>query len=793
MVKNYLKITLRSLAKSKVFVIINVIGMGVSLACCIVAYLNYDYNLSYDEQHINAERIYRVNFIRDFQGFKTKNGIAPMPLGNLIRDRIAGVDKAIRYVSSGGNFRIGDEIFGTQIGYADEGFLDLFTFPLQSGTTPSFSNKSRIYLSSELAVRYFGEEEALGRQVTHVLDSGTREYIVAGVFEKMPPNSSFQFDAVTHFDNVLDNNPNIEESNWIYWNTLFLEINDPSKIPFIESELQQYKEPQNKAKEDYQVAQFYLDPFLGMAVRAEREEVRNHWFRSSLPIAAVIAPTVMAGLLLLIAIFNFTNTSIAMSSRRLKEIGIRKVMGSRRKQLVIQFLLENLLLCFLAGGVAIIVAELLVPAYNNMWDYLSLDLDYLSNLDFLSFMFILLVITGLMAGSYPAFYISNFEPTSILKGTFQFGGTNWVTKFLLWGQFLITIIALVAAVAFIQNADYQENFDLGFNTDNVVYTYVNGEDEYEAYKNVLAESPKISSIAGTRHHILSSGYGDPIRHGDILRDVDIYEVGHDYFDIMDIELAEGRKFIQDSETDQQESVIINETFAKEYGWPDDEVVGKRVLWHDTVQFFVVGMVKDIYTSALWGSIDPLMFRLNKTGEYTRILVKAPNKSLKEVNEFMEQKWKEVFPNKIYRGRYMDEEMAESTLVNANILKLFSFLGIIAMMLSASGLYTMVSLNIIKRMKEIGVRKVLGASIANIARHLNRQFAFILLLAAVGGSLAGYFLIDMLMGSIWEYYMDPNLLTFLAGSLLVFIISAITVSFKIYNAASMNPVSTLRTE
>ena len=793
MLKNYLKITLRSLGKSKAFVLINIIGMGVSLACCIVAYLNYDYNTSYDEQHLNAGRIYRVNFIRDFQGFKTKNGIAPMPLGNLVRDRISGVNKAVRYTRSGENFRIGDEIFNTRVGYADEGFLDLFTFPLQSGSKVDFSDKSKIYLSTELAIKYFGKEDALGRQVTNVLDSGTREYIVAGVFEKMPANSSFQFDAISHFENFLDNNPNIDENNWRYWNTLFLEVSDPSRIPFIESELQQYKEPQNKAKEDYQVAEFYLDPFLGMAVRAEREDVRNHWFRSSLPTAAVVAPTVMAGLLLLIAIFNFTNTAIAMSSRRLKEIGIRKVMGSRRKQLVIQFLFENLLLCFLAGGVALIIAELLVPAYNNMWEFLSLDLDYLSNMAFLSFMFVLLIVTGLMAGSYPAFYISNFEPTSILKGTFQFGGTNWVTKFLLWAQFLITIVALVAAVAFIQNADYQENFDLGFNTDNIVYTYVNGEDEYEAYKNVLVENPKITSVAGTRHHILSSGYGDPIRYGDILRDVDIYEVGHDYFDIMDVELALGRKFIEDSETDQQESVIINETFAKEYGWPDDEVVGKRVLWHDTTQFFVVGMVKDVYTNALWGSIDPAMFRLNKKEKYTRILVKAPNKNLKEVNEFMEQKWKEVFPNKIYQGRYMDEEMAEATLVNVNILKLFAFLGVIALVLSASGLFTMVSLNIIKRMKEIGVRKVLGASIANIARNLNHQFAIILLLAALGGSAAGYFLVDMLMSSIWEYYMDPNLLTFVTGSLLVLVISVLTVSFKIYNAASMNPVSTLRTE
>ena len=791
MLKNYIKITFRSLWKSKAFVIINVLGMGISLACCIVAYLNYDYNVSYDKQHINADNIYRVNFIRDFQGFKTYNGITPMPIGNLIRDKIAGVDQSIRYIPNGGNFRIKDELFNTGISYADEGFLDLFTFPLRSGTKEGFKDKSNIYISSELALKYFGEEEALGQQMTNVLDSGTREYIVAGVFEKMPANSSFQFDAVTHFDNYLDIN-NEDENNWKRWNTLFVEVKDKSQIAYIENELLQYKERQNKAREDYQVEEFYLDPFVGMAVRAERDEVRNHWFRSSLPVAAVIAPNVMAILVLLIAIFNFTNTSIAMASKRLKEIGIRKVMGSRKKQLVVQFLTENMILCLLSGIVAILTAEILVPAYNQMWDFLELDLDYLSNINFLGFMFLLLIVTGLLAGSYPAFYISSFEPTSILKGTFKFGGTNWVTKFLLFAQFVITILAITSAVGFIQNAKYQQEFDLGFSTENVVYSFVNGEQEFQSYKNALEKNPDIEVIAGTKHHIMSSGYGDPVKYEDLEKEVDIYEVGHDYFEVMDIDLIDGRQFKMDSETDIQESIIINKKFADEFGWGKD-VVGKRVVWLDTVQLYVVGMIEDVYTSALWGAIDPTMFRLNRKEEYTRILVKGQNKDLREIDKFMEAEWKQIFPNRIYFSEFMDEEMAEATLVNKNIVKLFVFLGLVATLLSASGLFTMVSLNIIKRMKEIGVRKVLGASIGNIAKKLNTQFAIILVLAAILASVATYFLLDMLMGSIWEYYQNANLITFLSGTLLIFLVASMTVGYKVYSAAATNPVSTLRDE
>ncbi|MBL6449544.1 ABC transporter permease [Fulvivirga sp. 29W222] len=791
MLKNYLKITIRSLLKSKTYVIINVFGLGIAMACCIVAYINYDYNASYDQQHVNAGNVYRVNFIRDFQGNKTKNGIAPMPLGESIRDNIAGVGRVIRYIPYGSNIRIKDELFRTDIAYADEGLFDLFNFPLKSGVKSDFGDKTKIFISSELATKYFGQEDALGKQITQVLDSSTLEFIVAGVFEKMPLNSSIQFDALFHFDSFFDAYDEYDESNWKYWNTLLIEVEDKSKIPFIESELQKYKANQNKAKEDFMVSEFYLDPFEGIAIRSELEDVRNHWFRNSLPTAAVVAPAVMAFLVLLIAIFNFTNTAIAMSSRRLKEIGIRKVMGSRRKQLIGQFMAENLTLCFLAGIVAILLAEILVPAYNQMWEFMELNMDYLGNAGFFLFMFGLLIVTGLLAGSYPAFYISSFEPTSILKGTTKFGGITGFTKLLLTLQYSISLIALISAVAFIQNAKYQEEIDLGFDRQGVIYTNINGENEYEVYKNALAGNSDIEAITGTKHHIMSTYINDPVRFEGAEREVDIMEVSENYMDIMGMTLLEGRQFKRDSETDRSESVIVNETMMTAFGW--DNAIGKKVIWRDTVQLYVVGVFKDYYGNGLWDAVDPVMLRLNKPEEYSRILVKADANKLVAVNEFMESKWREVFPNRLYNGRYMDEELKEAATVNNNILKLFIFLGIIATLLSASGLFTMVSLNIIKRMKEIGVRKVLGASVGNIAKKLNKQFIIILVIASFLGSLTSYYMVDSLMASIWTYYTGAGMITFLAGIALITIVSALTVGFKVYNAASMSPAHTLRDE
>ena len=791
MFKNYLKITFRSLWKSKVFVLINVLGMGVSMACCIVAYLNYTFNTDFDKQHVNASEIYRVDFVRDFQGNITNNGIAPQPLANSVRDELTGVEEVVSCLPVYANIRINDDLFATDILYADEGFLNTFTFPLISGVKTDLSDKSKIFISDKVAEKYFGDEEALGKQITHILDSGTQEYVVAGVFEKMPSNSSFQFDAVTIMDNYATTVQRKPLEDWTRWNVMFLQVPDKGDIPAIENQLQKYVPIQNKAREDFKVTSFYLEPFEGMAVRAERDDMHNHWFRNSLPTPAVFAPMIMSFLILLIAISNFTNTSIAISSRRLKEIGIRKVMGSRKGQVIAQFLLENVTLCLLSAIVALIMAEVLAPAYSQMWDFVDLDLNYLTNARFLLFMFGLLILTGILAGSYPAFYISKFEATSILKGTFKFGGTNWLTKSLLCMQFSISLIALIAAVAFIQNANYQKEFDFGFEKDGIIYTFINGKQEFEAYKNQLSKNEQITAIGGTKHHIFSSIANDPVKYNSLEFETDIMEVDYDYMDIMGMTLVEGRKFNKDSETDRKESVIINETLAAELGL--DEPLGAKLVWADTVPLYVVGVVKDYYSSGLWEEIDPTILRLNKEEEISRIIVKAKVSDLKEVNEFMAAEWKELFPNRMYNAVFMDSDSKEASNVNDNILKLFIFLGLVATLLSASGLFSMVSLNIIKKMKEIGVRKVLGASVSNIAYNLNFQFYIILFIAAILGSLASFYFIDSLMASIWKFYQHTNVLTFLIGIVLILIVSSLTIGSKVFNAASMNPVDTLRDE
>jgi len=791
MLKNYLKITFRSLMKNKLFVFINVFGLGIALSCCIVAYLNWDYNISFDAHHVNADKIYRINFVRITNGRPVKNGDSPMPLGANIRGGISQVGKVARVYPTGGNFKVGDELFRTNVTGVDPDFFDMFTFNFVSGSNSSISDKSKILISTKLVELYFPDNDPVDKIITYINGDEKIDFIVGGVFEKQPFNSSFYMDAYVHFDNVIDIG-GWDENNWALFNTTFVSVNDPRDVPEIERQLQQYVEIQNRAKEDYKVDFFYLDPFAGMAVRDEKEDVWNSWFNDSLPVAAAIAPGIMAILILLIACFNFTNTSIAIANRRIKEIGIRKVMGSRRNQLIAQFLGENLLLTFFALIVGLLIAEILVPAYSQMWSFLEISLNYRDNAGLIGFLVLLLIFTGIVAGSYPAFYVSGFQPSSILRGTLKFGGTNNFTRVLLTLQYAISFIAIISGFIFTQNAQYQNDYDMGFHMESVVFAYVEDESGYNALRNAISGNDKITQMAGSRHSATSSWYTDPIKFESSEMDVRLLDIGDDYLKTIGATIIDGRDFIKDSQSDVESSVIVNEELVRSFGW--ENPVGQLLILSDTIQLYVAGVVKDIYIDgALWDPIEPMLMRYVKQKNYRFLSVKADVSDINEVHDYMEAKWKEVFPDKLSNVTYMEEQKANQVLVNKNIKVMFLFLGIVATILSAIGLFSLVSLNIIKRMKEIGVRKVLGASIPGIVNIINKEFLIILSIASVLGSVAGYYMADMLMGSIWTYYLPIGPLAFVFSILIMFAISAVTVGGKVVRAASENPAYTLRDE
>ncbi|HLF33413.1 MAG TPA: FtsX-like permease family protein [Cyclobacteriaceae bacterium] len=793
MLKNFLVISFRNLLKNKIFVFINVFGLSIALANCVVAWLNWQYNHDFDTQYVNAGSIYRVNFIRIMNDQPRKNGSCPMPLGNILRDNFSQISRVVRVFPAQGSFKVGDDLFRTTVNCVDPEFFEMFTFDMIHGTPAEIRNKTRIYISDILAEKYFaGIANPVGQVMTYMDGDQRIELSVGGVFRKPPQNSTFyREDAYVLFDNIFDITK-WDENDWSIFNTTFVEIKNAGDVAAVEEGLKQYVEIQNKAKEDYKVANYYLDPLIGMAVRAEKDDLWNSWFNNSLPISAAIAPGIMAALLLLLACFNFTNTSIAMANKRIREIGIRKVLGSGRVQLISQFLGENCILAFLALIAGILIASFLVPLYSDMWTFLDISLNLLENANLIGFLFVLLLLTAIIAGSYPAFYVSSFQPVSILKGIQKYGGINFFMITLLTLQFAFSIISIFASFAFSQNAEFQKTYDIGFHADQVLIAGVSNAEEYRTFKNELGTNSKIKTISGSAHSVAYSWYLDPIRFESQEYDADVLGIGDNYLTTIGATLVAGRDFIKDNQNDIDGSTIVNQEMVRLFGWTDP--IGQRIMVRDTIPLYVVGVVKDLYLDGgLWNPMRPLVMRYVPEKDYHFLSVRAELEDLKSVRSEMEAGWKKLFPDKLASINYLDENKAQAAEVNNNIKIIFVFLGIVAMILSVIGLYSLVSLNIIKRTKEIGVRKVLGASIPGIITNLSRVFLIILFIASVIGSTAGYFLSKLMMGSIWAYYLPLGISPFILSISVIFLICAITVGWKIHGAASLNPTLSLRNE
>lgn len=795
MIKTYFLITLRSMLKNKVFIIINVCGMSVALACCIISFLAFEYDATFDTIHKNRESIYRVSSVQTFENELTRVGYAPLPLGDVIGKTMPDVSRTSHYLYSGSNFKRENDLFAANLMYVDPAFFDMFSFEFIAGNPADLRDKTSVFVSETMAARLFRTpSEALGKTITQVYGGELKEVKVAGVFREPVANSSFhrrEGSAYMNVESFRDEYKNIRMDDWRRETTLYVQIDDNARVASVQKQLQSYTENNNRVREDFRIHEFVLDPFVTLAYDDRDEQVRAATWAAP-PLAAILGSVIMAILILLIACFNLTNTAIAMSTRRLKEIGLRKVMGSLRIQLIIQFIGETTGVCLLAMILSLGITDILIEGWNVMTDNnIHLTNQYLQNPAFIIFLASTLLITGIVAGSYPAFYISRFEPVTILKGKLRFAGTNYFTRTLLGLQFAISLIAVISAVAFMQNARYQRAYDLGFDVRGAVVVPVNNQSEFETYRNALQGNAGVLAIAGAKTGIFTEHTHEPIKHASLPLEADIIEVGDGYLQAMDVKLIEGRDFRKDSQTDLQESVIITRKLADRFGWT--ESVGKEIIWRDTIRLAVIGVVKDVYTRGLWHEMEPMMIRYARPDEYRQLVVSAEAGNVATVNNSLASEWNEVFPNRLYPGRMLVSTIQQVDQLNVSIMYSYAFLGIVAMLLSATGLFTLLSLNIIKRTKELGIRKILGASTGSISRLVNTEFAIILFVAAVLGVLASATWTSVIMNAIWKYYQPASVMTYGAGIGLLLIIALLTIGYKAWHLARINPVDTLRDE
>lgn len=791
MLKNFIKLTIRNLIKNKTYVIINIIGLGLSLACCIVAYLNYDFAMSFDQNHDNLEKIYKVHTHKIVEGEKLTYGIAPMALASAIEEKSTAVVKQSRYESIGINILKDNRALRKTIGFVEPDYLDIFTYPLKYGDKNSIDEKGNIIISSELSDILFGENTNPTGQLIKVDQNGaTTSFIVGGVMEKIPQNTSMQVQGFANLDHAFDF-INTTANDWKYFaDGTFLMIEDRGKLAEVENILQSYVAVQNNARKDWLVNDYFLEPMANVAFVGRDIRGNNMW-EAPHPMM-IYVPPIMAILMLLIACFNFTNTSIAISSKRLKEIGIRKVMGSNRKQLIVQFMGENLLLCFVALAFGLLLSMWMVPAFSEMWPGIDLHFNIGKDIGLIGFLIGLLLFTAIVAGIYPSLYISGFDSVSILKGTMSVGKTSWLSYSLLTVQYFLTVIALIASVAFVRNAIYQKNIDLGFKKEAVVFASFSDPDEGKALRNAIRRQSYAESVALASHHIARSIYSKTLKTQERELETDMMNVGRGYLETMGMKIIKGRGFDQENEEiDRRSSIIVNETLVNSFGW--ENPIGQRLTINDTTRLTVVGVVKDFFNFGVWEKIDPTAIRPS-TDEQARFLVVTTTvDQVKTTMEGLENAWSSIAPNKVFTGEYQDVVLKESLEVNNNIVIIFSFLGILAVILSAIGLFTLVSLNVLRRVKEIGMRKVLGAGLPHIVTLMNKVFIIVLVISTILGALSSVLVINSLMGEIFTYYKEIDILTVMLPIITVTLISLSISSFRILSTAQKNPIESLRYE
>jgi len=793
MIKNYIIVAIRSLRKNKSYVIINTFGLGIALACCIAAYLILAFNVEFDSFHADkkVERIYKIHtHLKEKDGKIIQNNNAPMALPPIAVPEIAGIERFTRFLSDGGYMRYGEKAFSERITFADSTFFDMFDYPLLKGNHKAFKNKHSIFLSEELAKKYFGEEEAVGKiLVLNFQNEFEVEVIVGGVLKKVPVNNSFYFTAMMRIENLHDIHK-LAVDAWGDWRdpSTYMELTSAANAASISKQFDKYIPIRNEAKKDNHVVAYQLEPFKAYFTQ---DDINWGYANMRMAAAPLVVFTSMAAMILLIACFNLTNTSIAMTSKRLKEVGIRKAVGAMRQQIVSQFLFETLLTITLSLGVGLLLSQWIVPAFTTMWN-LPYALTDLNGLNLFVTLMGIVFFASLLAGIYPALFNSKFKPVSLLKGTVKIGGTNALTRTLVAFQFALSVIVLVGGVIFIQNTKFQEAIKYGYDKEMVVTVNIQSEKEFEAMKSAVASNPKILEVSVSDHQVGQSSYEFPVQIDTSEYTAQLIGVGKNYFETMGLRMTEGRFLNVENVSDQNEAIIVNRAFLAKVGMKDP--LDKIVTVHDKKRH-IVGVIEN-HVDNLYRAKEPepFVFYPADPKDFKMMQVKAEPKDLAAVKQHLEDTWKKLYPTRPFESRFQEEiVLGNIQRLNGNLKKIFLFLTLLGGLLSASGIFSLASLNIAKRTKEIGIRKALGATVSNVVMLLNREFVIILTLAGVAGAVGGFYLTNALLDVIYKYHISIEIFSVVLCAVVIFSIGIFTTSVTILKAAKANPVDTLRSE
>jgi putative ABC transport system permease protein len=805
MIRNYLKVAVRYLLRHKGYTAINVLGLAVGITCCILIMLFVRSEWSYDKFHSKSDRIYRA-WVREHYDDQDDiiDIITPLPLAGALQSSFGEIESTCRVFNLNILAKTGEQSFSEDIRMVDSSFFSIFDFSLIEGSRENpFPTANSIILTENTAKKYFGDQNAIGKNIELQLANEKVMFSVSGIARSAPEESSIKYNALISFSNGKYLFSPRAMKAWFSTNpetyVLLREDADAGKL--------EKKFPsmvKQNLGEDYKEGGYIvtLQPItkihLDTSLPAGIEPISN-------PKYSYILLTIGI-LILLVACVNFITLSVGRSATRAMEVGVRKVLGAERQQLVRQFWGEAVLLTIVSVIIGITLSAMLVKPFNQIINrQLSLDLD----LVFVGYCILIIAIIGLIAGIYPAIILSGFKPVEILKGRLKLGNkTGLLRKSLITGQFVTSIAMIVCTIVIGGQLDYLRNKNLGYQKEQVVIIPTNqprlkGMELADLYRNELLKQPQVagasvSLMSFSETPWISVGYSDD---KNVYRSFQVNAVDPYFLKTMGIQMAEGRDFSADNPADYTSAMIVNEALVKQFGWKSG--VGQKL--PGRIEQQIVGVVKDFNYQSLHTKVQPLamvikpdtFFRRINDISFTsplqpRISVRLKAGNLVTNLNTLKQVWKSVAPDQEFEYRFLDETIAaqyRQEQRTATIVKLASGLSIL---IACMGLFGLATLTVVRRTKEIGIRKVMGASVSSVVRLLSKEFLVLVIVAALIAFPLGWWAMNKWLED-FAYRIHIEWWVFPVAGIAALIIALLTVSFQAIKAALANPVKSLRTE
>jgi len=804
MIKNYFKTAWRNLWKHKTDSAINVIGLCIAFVSALLLLLSVSYEFSYDSFHKEAKNIYHLYFQTHRPKEVELTNAMPAPLMPALKSSYPDVKYATRVVGTGAVIRYKDKKINQGLTFADEDFFKMFSFPLIKGDTRNpLHNLNSVVLRTSVARAIFGNEEPVGKTIEMQLDDRWQPFIVTAIVGDVPDNSTLKCEAVTRFEQ-LGFYKEVSTTWDARFHDVYLQLRDNVSKSAFEGKLtpfvnQYFAEDINRLKRDGArpnkngaYIQLSLQPLLDMHTSTEiggGDSINKSFLYLLISIAVLI---------IAIACINFINLSMGKSFTRSKEIGLRKTLGALKNQVALQFWAEALLICFIAFAISCVTTYLLLPKYKLLFD-LNIRREMLQSPLVWLFISLGFLLVTLIAGGYPAWRMARLRVVEVLKGKLAVNRSNRLRNGLITFQFIIAVLLISCTAITWQQIYYLRSRPLGYNTSQVISVPVRGEvnatEALQLMRNKLASSPLVESVSGIYDN-LGRGTDGSARTSIMGFDYKNREiksnwmgVSYDLVKTLDLKLLDGRDFSTQYPTDSS-AVLVNEEMAKEIG--EKNVVGLKLPVDSAKPLTVIGVLKNFNFKSLRQKIDPLTLVLDKNFSINYILVKVKPQDLQASMALVKSAWSSVSPGADFQGSFLDENVNRQYKREEKLMQIFTTGAIIAVSLSCMGLLAMVILILSQRMREIGIRKVLGASVSTIVMLVARDFLVLVCLATVIASPIAWYAMNKWLAS-FAYRIEIGWYVFLAAGLLALVITLLTISLQAIKAAVANPVKALRTE